>query len=41
MARGTGVGTTVIVRDRCGGGPKMGAAAKETESRATSKSESY
>ena len=30
-AMGTGVGTTVVVHDRCGGGSEMEAAAKETE----------
>ena len=38
---GTGVGTTVVVCDRCGGDSEMEAAAKETESGATSESESY
>ena len=40
-AMGTGVGTTVVVRDRCGGGSDMEAAEKEKESGATSTSESY
>ena len=40
---GTGVGTTVVACDRCGGGSDMEAAVKGTESGtgATSKSESY
>eukprot|EP00904_Undaria_pinnatifida_P004399 jgi/Undpi1/13960/HiC_scaffold_9.g03611.m1 len=41
VAMGTGVGTTVVARDRCGSGFEMEAAAKETESGVTSKSESY